>query len=59
MKRLMCFLLFSIPILSLLIFVNYNADPGNLFGAAPEKMVGLFMEGKAHMLNREMWKKER
>ncbi len=47
MKRLMCFLLFSIPILSLLIFVNYNADPGNLFGAAPEKMVGLFMEGKS------------
>lgn len=47
MKRLIRFLLFSIPVLGLLIFVNYKADPGNLFGAAPEKMVELFMQGKS------------
>lgn len=47
MKRLIRFLLFSVPVLGLLIFVNYKADPGNLFGAAPEKMVELFMQGKS------------
>lgn len=47
MKRLIYFLLFSIPVISLLILVNYKADPGNLFGAAPEKMVQLFMDGKS------------
>ena len=47
MKRLICFFLFSIPVLSCLIFVNYKADPGNLFGTASEKMVELFMDGKS------------
>lgn len=47
MKRLIRFLLFSVPVLGFLIFVNYKADPGNLFGAAPEKMVELFMQGKS------------